>query len=106
MELVELFKIIILKIDLAKAKLIPQREYEALRQELGININTSLSGSRVGQWIGGRIKNNKIFLFFRVSDPSKAKEFIRRLISNYDMLSNAKIRMKEKKIKWGNYTLI
>jgi methylglyoxal synthase len=106
MEWVELFKIIILKIDLAKAKLIPPQEYEAIRQELGININTSLSGSRAGQWIGGRIKNNKIFLFFRVSDPSKAKASILRLISNYDILSDAKIRMRGKKIKWANYTLI
>jgi hypothetical protein len=106
MELVELFKILILKIDLANAKLIPQREYESLRQELGININTSLSGSRAGQWIGGRIKKNKIFLFFRVSDSSKAKLVILRLVSNYDILSDAKVTIKKKKIKWGNYTVI
>lgn len=106
MELVELFRIIILKIDLGKAKLVTQPEYESLRQELGININTSLSGSRAGQWIGGRIKNDKIFLFFRVSDPSKAKKFILRLLNNWDILSDAKIRIKEKKIKWRNYTLI
>ena len=106
MEWVELFKIIILKIDLAKAKLIPQREYEALRQELGITINTSLSGSRAGRWIGGRIKNHKIFLFFRASDPSKAKKFILRVLNNWDRLFDARIRNIEKKLKWGNHTLI
>lgn len=106
MQLVELFRIIILRIDLGKATLVPQPEYESLRQELGITINTSLSGSRAGQWIGGRTKNSKIFLFFRVSDPSKTKKFILRLLNNWDILSDAKIRIKEKKIKWGNCTLI
>ena len=60
----------------------------------------------MGEWIGGRVKNDKIFLIFRVSDPSKAKAFILRLIRNYDLLSDAKVRIKEKKMKWGNYTVI
>jgi hypothetical protein len=55
-----------------------------------------LSGSRAGQWIGGRTKNNKIFLFFRLIYPSKAKKFILRLLNNLDIFSDAKIRIKVK----------
>jgi hypothetical protein len=106
MELIKPFKTIILKIDLSKVKAVPKREYESLRQELGININTSLSGSRAGEWIGGRIKKNNILLFFRVSDSPKAKAFILRLISNYHLLSNATVRIKEKKMKWGKRVVI
>ena len=106
MELIELFRIIILKIDLKDVELRSNADYEDLRQELGVNINTSLSGPRVGKWIGGRVKNKKIYLFFRISDPPKAKKYILRLIRNYNMLSNAKIRIKEKRIRWKNYAFI
>jgi hypothetical protein len=106
MELIELFRIIILKIDLKDVELRPNADYEGLRQELGVNINTSLSGPRVGKWFGGRVKNKKIYLIFRVSDPPKAKKYILRLIGNYNMLSNAKIRIKEKRIRWKNHAFI
>jgi hypothetical protein len=106
MKLVELFKIIILKIDLKKTGLSTISEYESLRQELGVQINTALSGPRAGQWIGGRVKNKKIFLFFRVSDPPKAKQFILRLLNTYPILSDATIRIKGKSMKWRNYTFI
>lgn len=106
MELIELFRIIILKIDLKGVELRSNADYEDLRQELGVNINTSLSGPRVGKWIGGRVKNKKIYLFFRVSDPPKAKKNILRLVGNYNMLSNAKIRIKEKHIRWKNHAFI
>jgi len=105
-ELIEIFKIIILKIDLTNVKLSSETEYDCLRQQLGININTSLSGSRAGQWIGGRVKNKKMYIFFRVSDPPKAKKYILRLLGNYNILSNAKIRIKEKTIKWRNYAFM
>ena len=82
------------------------KDYEGLRQELGVTINTSLSGPRVGKWIGGRVKNKKIYLFFRVSDPSKARKYILRLIENYNLLSNAKVRLKEKRIRWKNHAFI
>ena len=77
-----------------------------MRQQLGININTSLSGPRLGQWIGGRLKKKKIYLYFRVSDPPKAKRYILRLLINCDILADAKIRVKVKKIRWRNYTFI
>ena len=106
MELIELFRIIILKIDLKGVNLGSYADYESLRQELGVNINSSLSGPRAGKWIGGRVKKQKIYLFFRVSDPPKAKKHILRLIGNYNMLSNAKIRIKEKRIRWKNHAFI
>jgi len=106
MELIELYRIIILKIDLKDVNLGSYADYESLRQELGVNIDASFSGPRVGKWIGGRVKNKKIYLFFRVSDPPKAKKHILRLVGNYSMLSNAKIRIKEKRIRWRNHAFI
>jgi hypothetical protein len=52
MELIDIFNIILLKIDLKKVTSLPESYYDRFRQELGININTSLSGPRIGQWIG------------------------------------------------------
>ncbi len=62
MELIELFRIIILKIDLKGVNLRLYADYESLRQELGVNINSSLSGPRVGKWIGGRKKQKNILI--------------------------------------------
>jgi len=95
-----------LKIDLNKVGLSTISEYESWRQELGVNINTALSGPRAGQWIGGRTKNKKLYLFFSVSDPLKAKKFILRLLGNYPLLSDANIRIKEKSITWRNRAFI
>jgi hypothetical protein len=106
MDLIEIFTIIILKIDLKKVKLSQAAEYDCLRQQIGINIDTALSGSRAGQWIGGRLKNKKIYLFFRVSDPQKAKKYILRLLRRFDILHEAEFRLKEKKIKYKNYTFV
>ena len=106
MEVLEIFQIIILKIDLKKVNTSPIAEYDDLRQQLGININTALSGPRIGQWIGGRLKNKKIYLFFKVSDPFEAKKRILSLLKNYNILSKAKILIKTKTIKWGNYTFV
>ena len=106
MEIVEFFKIMILTIDLKNVNLGPAPNYDGLRQQIGLTIDTSLSGPRAGQWIGGRTKNKKIYLFFRVSDPVKAKKFILRSLGNQDILSKAKIRITEKHIKWNNYALL
>jgi hypothetical protein len=106
MALIELFRIIILMIDLKNVKPGSCMDYDRLRQELGVNIDTSLSGPRVGKWIGGRVKNKKIYLYFRVSDPPKAKEYILRLVKNYNILSEAKICINEKRIRWKNHAFI
>ena len=98
MKLVQVFTFIILKIDLTKVKLNPVNKYENLRQQIGVDINTVLSGPRIGQWIGGRVKKKIIYLFFRVSDPPKAKRYILRSLRNYNILTNAKIRIKGKKL--------
>lgn len=86
MKLVQVFTIIILKIDLTKVKLNPVNKYENLRQQIGVDINTVLSGPRVGRWIGGRVKKKIIYLFFRVSDPPKAKRYILRSLRNYNLI--------------------
>jgi methylglyoxal synthase len=106
MELIELFRIIILILDLKDIKLGTYTDYEDFRQELGVNINTCLSGPRAGNWIGGRVKKKRIYLFFRVSDPTKAKKCILKLIDNYTILNSAKIRIKEKSIRWKNHAFI
>jgi hypothetical protein len=106
MELIEVFKIIILKIDLSNIKSSQRIDYEHLRQELGVNIDTSLAGPRSGQWIGGRTRKQKIYLFFRVSDPSKTMKLISRLLDEYKFPSGTKIRLKKKTIMWQNYALV
>jgi hypothetical protein len=106
MNWVDVFRLLILKIDLTHVALGPTPNYEGLRQQLGLTIDAALSGPRAGQWIGGRTKDKKIFLFFRVSDPSKAKQFILRSLENHAMLDQAKIRMKEKRLKWHNYAVV
>ncbi len=106
MEWIELFKVIILIIDLKNANVDSYPDYEHLRQELGVNINTSLSGPRVGKWVGGRVKNQKIYLYFRVSDPAKAKKHIVRLLDNYTLFKDAKVRIKEKRIGWKTHAFI
>jgi hypothetical protein len=50
----------LLKIDLKNSNSISPSEYESVRQELGVTINASLSGPRIGKWIGGRVKKNTI----------------------------------------------
>jgi hypothetical protein len=97
---------ILLKIDLKNVKLRPGMQYDHLRQQLVVNIDTALSGSRTGQWAGSRVKKNQIYLFFRASDPPKAKEKIDHLLKTCELLSPAKIRTKEKTMKWRNYTFM
>ena len=106
MALMKIFRIIVLKINMKKVELSPVFKYDDLRQQLGMNINSALVGSRSGQWIGGRLKKKKIYLYFRVSDPLKARKYILRILRNCNQLADAKIRIKEKTIKWGNPAIV
>jgi hypothetical protein len=106
MEWVELFKIIIVKINLAHVRLGPTPNYDGLRQQLGLTIEAALSGPKAGQWIGGRTQKKKIYLFFKVSDPAKAITFIKRSLGNQELLGKARIRIKEKRIKRYNFAFV
>ncbi|MGD8701401.1 MAG: hypothetical protein PVG51_11760 [Desulfosarcina sp.] len=106
MNVIDLFRILILKIDLTHVNLGPAPNYEGLRQQLGLTIDAALAGPRAGQWIGGRTKKKKIYLFFKVSDPPKARNFIMRSLDNHGMLGKAKIRIKAKRIKSRNIAVV
>jgi hypothetical protein len=106
MNLIDVFRILILKIDLTHVDLGTAANYEGLRQQLGLTIDAALAGPRAGQWIGGRTRKKKIYLFFKVSDPAKARNFIMRSLDNQGMLGKAKIRIKAKRTKWHNTAVI
>jgi hypothetical protein len=106
MKMIDVFRLLILKIDLTRAALGPAPNYEGLRQQLGLTINAALAGPRAGQWIGGRTRKKKIYLFFKVSDPVKARSFIMRSLDNQDMLGKAKIRIKAKLIRGRNIAVV
>jgi hypothetical protein len=106
MEIINLSTIIVLKVDLKKVRMRRADMCESLRQELGVILDSTLSGSRYGHWIGGRTKNNKIYLLFRVSDPTKAKICIKKMLDNCGLPSNAKIKIKQKTIIGSNYAFI
>jgi hypothetical protein len=77
-----------------------------LRQQLGLTIDAALAWPRAGQWIGGRTKKKKIYLFFKVSDPAKARNFIMRSLDNQGIIGKAKIRIKAKRIKWHHISIL
>lgn len=106
MEIIKLFTIIVLRVDLRKAQMGRSETCESLRQYLGIIIDSTLSGSRCGHWIGGRTKGNKIYLMFRVSDPAKAKMYMKNVLDNCGLPPNAKIKMKQKTIIGNNYAFV
>jgi hypothetical protein len=106
MNVIDVFRLLILKIDLTHVAPGPAPNYEGLRQQLGLTIDAALAGPRAGQWIGGRTKKKKIYLFFKVSDPAKARNFIMRSLDNQGIIGKAKIRIKAKRIKWHHISIL